>query len=831
MVKVVKATKEVSMHSKEINILEAECAGQRAIGINYNKKLTTVTLVFENELEVGEATISIEFKGILNGDMCGFYKSQYTDADGNKAIMGSTQFEALDARRAFPCWDEPAIKATFGVSLIVDQKLTALSNMPEISTTFQKGGKKKVDFAVTPIMSTYLLAWCVGEFDYVQAFTKSGVSIRIFGPPGRAEQCAFALDCGVRCLEFYDDFFEIPYPLPKLDMICITEFAAGAMENWGLVTYREVALMIDDKTASAATKQRVAIVIAHELAHQWFGNLVTMEWWNGLWLNEGFAAFSEHFCSDAIFPEYNIWEQFTTGAFRHAQALDCMRTSHPIIVPIKHAEEVEQVFDAISYCKGSCVVRMVRAITGPEAFRAGLQAYFKKYSYGNATTENLWDAWSAASGKDISGIMNVWTMTKGHPYLKVVSEKWSDKSVELELEQNWFLQDGSGDTDPEAPLWNIPLLFATKDGVTSTTAEIMTGKSQRFTVPLSGADDFVKINAGQTALVRVAHSVEMAKRMKQGLSSGAIGPIDRASLLLDGYALAKAGLGSVESVMEILRALENEENNNVWDGISQVLTGFDTLSEGVSKECHEAYRKEASRMVSKAFGKVGFDPKDDDTHSQRLLRSAVLGLVGTFMKKDEAVLSECRRRFGGYAEDESLMPTDIQATILNIVLANGSKADYDRVMGMYTGTDDMQKKKIPLNCLGAIAAPSLKMATLEFALRSPEVKLQDFFYPIGSVASDLPGTEMAWKFLNDNWAEFQEKTAKANSHLFDAVIQYSTVRFITMERAEEVEAFFQANPAPRNAMKISQMIEYIKTNAKFRGHFMKSKLSDPSFYR
>ncbi len=270
--------------------------------------------------------------------------------------------------RAFLCWDEPAVKATFAVTLVIPAHLTALSNMPEVSCQHLPGASgsmlKKVAFETSPRMSTYLLAWAVGEFDFVQATSKGGVQIRVYSPPGRAQQGTFALNVAVQALDLYDDFFKLPYPLPKLDMLCVTEFAMGAMENWGLVTYREVDLMIDEEKASSQQKQRVATVVAHELAHQWFGNLVTMAWWDGLWLNEGFAAFMQHFAVDVILPEYKMWEQYTTDAFSAAQRLDALKSSHPVIVPIKHAEEVEQVFDAISYCKGSTVVNMVSAIVG-----------------------------------------------------------------------------------------------------------------------------------------------------------------------------------------------------------------------------------------------------------------------------------------------------------------------------------------------------------------------------------------------------------------------------------------------------------------------------------
>jgi aminopeptidase N len=373
---IAESTDLVVLHSKEIVVKEASFVGSdktiALLEICYNLEYTTVSFRFRESLPIGTGHLKITFDGILNGDMAGFYKSGCTDADGKKQIMASTQFEALDARRAFPCWDEPAMKATFGLTLIVPSELTALSNMPEVSTRHVAGGKKKVVFDASPKMSTYLLAWAVGQFDYVQGKTKHGVTIRVFSPPGRADHGVFALDVAQRSLDFYDDFFDEPYPLPKLDMICCTEFAMGAMENWymhspiahnlhqylitnncsvlrhfrlcrGLVTYRETDLMVDAAKATSSQKQRVAIVVAHELAHQWFGNLVTMDWWNDLWLNEGFACYMEHFCADFLFPDYRIWEQYATDAMGAALRLDSLKSSHPIQVPIVRAEEVEQV--------------------------------------------------------------------------------------------------------------------------------------------------------------------------------------------------------------------------------------------------------------------------------------------------------------------------------------------------------------------------------------------------------------------------------------------------------------------------------------------------------
>jgi len=367
-------TKEVIMHAKELAFHSAtfrpvnNCTiGNTASDvveadeIRTNIKATTVAFVFPHALPLGsEVDITIRYTGFLNNQMAGFYRSQYKDIHGNTKYMASTQFESLDARRAFPCWDEPSRKAVFSVALVVDSHLTCMSNMPEKCVSTIANNKKQITYLDSPKMSSYLLAFVVGEFDYVQEMTKHGVTIRLYTPPGKSNQGDYALKCAIDALDLFDDFFNVPYPLPKLDLVAIPEFAMGAMENWGLVTFREVDLLIDPIKASNSQKQRVCVVVAHELAHQWFGNLVTMAWWDDLWLNEGFASWAENYACDKLHPDWKMWEQFVTDHMAAALRLDSLRSSHPIQVPIHHAEEVEQVFDAISYCKGGCVVRMVR---------------------------------------------------------------------------------------------------------------------------------------------------------------------------------------------------------------------------------------------------------------------------------------------------------------------------------------------------------------------------------------------------------------------------------------------------------------------------------------
>ena len=619
-------TDTVELHSKEINIVTAEYVPETgdaiAIkGISYDLELTTVALKFKTALPEGQGSVKVTYKGLLNSDMAGFYISHYTDADGDKKRMASTQFEALDARRAFPCVDEPAAKATFGLTLVVPKALSALSNMPETVVKHVKGGKKSITFDRSPKMSTYLLAWAVGEFDCMRGTTKNGVSISIYSPPGRAEQGKFALQVGKDCLDFYDDFFGVPYPLPKLDMICITEFAMGAMENWGLVTYREVDLMIDEDKASTAQLQRVGTVVAHELAHQWFGNLVTMAWWDDLWLNEGFAAYMEHAALQAVLPIFDMWDQYTVDAMAAAQRLDALRTSHPIQVPINHAEEVEQVFDAISYCKGSTAVRMVCCCLGKDKFREGLQKYMKKYAYGNTKTIDLWNAWSEVSGKDVANIMGTWTSQMGYPVVTVESFTMGSGKISVTLSQQWFLSDGSDlSAEDKAKTWTIPLLFATK-GATSSEAVLMTEKSQAFEIPCAADNYFLKINAGQEALARVMYTSEMTASLSKAISAKDMSPVDRAAVLQDAYACAKAQLpgASFEVVVEVLKAFKNEQSYVVWKAMAGVLSGMDSVMEEIGGPAYTAFTAFAAGLVKETLAVVGWEDKAGEAKMDKVM--------------------------------------------------------------------------------------------------------------------------------------------------------------------------------------------------------------------
>ncbi|VEU39903.1 unnamed protein product [Pseudo-nitzschia multistriata] len=835
-------SKKITLHSKELMYRSAEFhaadSGKvvKADEIHVNMKNTTVTFVFAESIPKSSTiTLKIDFAGCLNNQMAGFYRSHYKDTDGNDKIVASTQFEALDARRAFPCVDEPSAKATFLLTLIVPADLECFSNMPESKRVTLGGNKVEVSFLETPKMSTYLLAYCIGEFDYVQGITKYGVLIKVYAPRGRSASCQYALDCGCKALDSFNDFFGITYPLPKLDMVAIPEFAAGAMENWGLVTYRDVDLLIDPDTASNSQKQRVCTVVCHELAHQWFGNLVTMAWWDDLWLNEGFASWAENYAADEIYPEYQMWDQFCSGALQTALVLDGMLSSHPIQVPIAHAEEVEQVFDAISYCKGGSVVRMVKAVIGMDAFRQGLGNYFEKHAYGNTETIDLWKAWEEASSMPIPELMASWTEQMGFPLLKVIGEDWQDDNVVLTLEQSWFLTDGSEPPeDGNDKIWTIPIISCTSEG-TQQDMVLMREKTATITIPLKSKSDWVKLNAGQEVPMRVHYSDEMLARLSTAVASTDLtSPSDRVGLIQDAYALVKANqIMSPESLMKLLAAYKDEDDYVVWKGIASSLSGLDSVL-SADEEMYSNFTKFAKKLVLPLVDKVGWEAKPEDGHLTSLLRGLMINLLCKFCSDDANVAQEANNKCVAFFEDPienaKVLSPDIKEYVFMIYLKNGGQKEYDTVKAYYNVAKDNAERKLVLNSLGSIGDPKLKLETLDWTT-SGEIKLQDFFYAIGSVSiSGKEGRTITWEYFQEHHERLKGMVGTANPSLMDACIVYSCGRFASLEKADEVEAFFKENEYPKNERRIAQMIEAMRANGKLLVNLQASELSKEDFW-
>ena len=622
-----KPVSRVVLHAMDLKISKAQVrspiegpppAAKRMV---WDKEKETVTLEFGNKLKKGPAELDLEFTGELNDKMHGFYRTAYT-VEGKKRWGAATQFEATDARRCFPCWDEPARKATFQTALTVPENLMVLSNMPPQQWTRVKPGWKRVRFDKTPRMSTYLLAFVVAELECLEANDANGVPIRVRTRPGKKEQGRFALEQSCHTLAYFADWFGIPYAFPKLDMVALPDFAAGAMENWGLITYRETALLVDPQQSSQAARQRVAAVVDHELAHQWFGNYTTMEWWTDLWLNEGFASYMGPKATDHRFPAWDIWTQYVTDDYLAALHEDSLKNTHPVEVPVKNPHQIREVFDAISYSKGSVVNRMVEHYLGEDSFREGLNRYLACHAYGNATTMDLWASLEKVSGKPIKKMMAGYTRQPGYPVVYVRNQQKNGK-LQLDLEQRRFLVDGS--RDAQQLLWQIPVGVQVAGGQRP---QFETMTSRRHRMSLAGHDGaWVKLNPGQSGFYRTAYSEELWERLIPAIAAKALPTVDRLGLLDDAFALARAGAWKTSSALRVLDAYRSETGFSLWMLMAGVLGSLDNLT--ARERYHEKLVEWARYFLEPIAARMGWERRASDGHLESMLRALVLRQLGS----------------------------------------------------------------------------------------------------------------------------------------------------------------------------------------------------------
>lgn len=806
--------------------------------VTLNNVETTVTMKFPSQLPVGAGSLKMSFKGTLNDQMAGFYRSGYLDLHGKKHYMGTTQMEAIDARRMFPCVDEPAAKAEFELSVTAAADLTILSNMPEARRTLRLSGEdtgnellQDVLFMTSPKMSTYLVALCIGHFEFVQATTKRGTLVRVLATPGKASQCEFALDVGVRCLEWYEEFFDLNYPLPKMDMIGVPDFAMGAMENWGLVTYREIDLLCDLKTVSAVRMQRLASVVTHELAHQWFGNLVTMEWWDDLWLNEGFATFMQTLSADALFPEWKLWDQYITDDLDRARSLDGLRSSHPVQVPIPKAEDVEQVFDAISYCKGACVVRVIYHVLGAEKFRQGVRAYMKKHAYGNTVTDDLWDAFQATlTGKEgwtVSELMGSWTQQLGYPVLKV---KLASDNKHLEIRQEWFVADGSVKSEDEKLTWMVPVFVGTSIDPSKPVMHVIKDKVSSIPLPVGFDVDapgsWLKVNYGETAPIRIQYESKqlLDALLKNGVVTKKLAVTERVGLLSDARALARSGRQGLGDVLSILKAyaVAGEDNADVWTGIESTVTNIEKIVGGLGKS--NELSALVMTLVRPQLARIGWDPKPTDGDGEKRLRACLFRLMSGFGQtgaEDAELRKEAIRRFNEYKNDQTttLIVDDTRTAIFRIVLAAPESADegksaWEFLKNLAEQPTCSQTNKLNVySALGYVRNAAYKKATLDWTL-TDKLKTQDFFYPIGAVrSSNHEGQEIAWNWINSNFSKCRERLAKASPSLLASVVNQACAGNVLKSRADEIQKNYAGIASISRIM--AQLCESIKSNASF----------------
>ena len=740
----------------------------------------------------GKTDVFIEFEGILNDKLVGLYKSEYKDKQGKTKYMATTQFEAADARRAFPCWDEPEAKATFDISIIAENNLSAISNMPVVAK--KKAGKKTIfKFGRTPIMSTYLLYVGVGELEFLSGRLGKTL-IRIVTTKGKKELGKLSLEFTKQFLQWYEKYFKIQYPLPKLDMIAVPDFASGAMENWGAITFRETILLYDPKTSSTETKQHIAEVISHEIAHQWFGNLVTMKWWNDLWLNESFATFMATKAVHSYYPEWDLWDQFLKSETSGAMSLDALKTSHPIDVKVNKPSEVREIFDEISYNKGGSVLRMLEDYLGEEIFRNGLKKYLTKHKYGNATTEDLWDSLESVSRKPVGKMMNSWVRQVGYP---IVETRMVDSKISLT--QRRYLAENN--TKPKGT-WMIPISVKTPDKLFS---KLMTRQSDIIHL---GHVDWFKLNSGQKGLYRVKYDGDSLENLRQLVEEKTLDNTDRWGMHHDLFALCISGQTTLQKFLDFARSYFDEDDYLV---AADLAGSLDFLYLVTSGEVFWAKIKEYNKeFFRKLFDKLGWEPQEGEKHTTALLRSLVISSLGRL--GDEEILTEANRRFKEFLKNPDSLKPDLRGTVYSLVAWSGDKKIYDLLLQLYRKAQMQEEKLRFLGALCSFQDENLLAKSLQFAL-SKEVRSQNFHVPVMRVSGNPYGRKLIWPWIKKNWKKIVKKFG-VGSPLINRVI--ATIGVVYDSRKEsEIRKFFLQHTTPGTEMKLAQTLERIRIHSKF----------------
>ncbi len=796
--KAAKPFSEITLHAIELKIKHAKVrvngssAWIAAERIGYEERYETATLRFPESVPASEGVeLELDFSGLINDKMHGLYRTAY-EVKGKKHWGAATQFEATDARRMFPCWDEPARKATFELTLRVPKDLVALSNMPAVGRKALPGGKlKEVRYEPTPRMSTYLLAFVIAHLESVEDTKRGEVPIRIWTTPGKKEQGRFALEVGRHALDYFARWFSIPYALPKLDMVALPDFASGAMENWGLVTYRETALLVDAKNSSVHARQRVADVIAHELAHQWFGNLVTMEWWTDLWLNEGFASYMGPKAVHDQFPDWQVWNQFIATEYFAALRDDSLKSSHPIEIPVQNPHEIREIFDHITYSKGSSVNRMLEHYLTEPVFRKGLSIYLKRHMYRNARTDELWTVLEEVSGKPVRAIMASFTRQEGYPVLFV-----RENLKGIEVEQHRFFFDGRKDRNKRR--WSVPLVIQMQNAPKPVFAAL---EKPNAAVPLPATSGWIKVNSGQSGFYRTAYSLELHNRLVEALSASELPSTDCLGLLDDTLALARAGFVRTSAALDMVASCRGYTDYNVW------LTAAGTLSAAESclseTPAQDAIRSWARGLLQPLAEDLGWEPKPSEGHLDAMLRSLVIGRLGYY--DDPVVAEEAQRRFGAFIKGGALSP-DLRGAVYATVARHGGIAEFNQMLKIYRGSPLQEERVRVLRALTFFRRPEIIHKTLTFAL-SNEVRNQDAFMLLSGFGHNRVGRPIAWETVKRNWNKLVKRYASGGLGLMNRIIEGAAGGFQTEAEVKDVQRFFKAHPVPGTERAMKQTLE------------------------
>jgi len=788
--------REIVLNAAELEIQSVslkDASGKVSLGVvSVDSENEQARFGFAADLAPGAGELHIQFTGVLNDKLHGFYRSTYKGADGQDKPLASTQFESTDARRAFPCWDEPAFKAVYQITLVVDQALTAISNAGVVRETLLPGtGKREVVFADSMKMSTYLVAFIVGEFEATEPVLVGAVPLRVWAVPGKQRLAHFAVEIGKASLEYFSAYYCIAYPGDKLDLIAIPDFASGAMENLGAITFRESALLVDREKASRAELERVADVVSHENAHMWFGDLVTMRWWNGLWLNEAFATFMEMLAVDAWKPEWRRWDSFTVSRAA-AMQVDGLKSTRPIEFPVEKPEEAAGMFDVLTYEKGASVLRILEQYLGAERFRDGIRLYLQRHQYANAETADLWSALEDSTRQPVRALMDTWIFQPGYPLISVTRE---GRTVILSQQIFRYLQDG---TDGEHK-WHVPIFL--RVGTSSGTANktlLLTEKQQR--VEFSNDIDWAVVNAGGHGFYRVHYSAELAGSLKDGLRK-TLSAVERFGLFNDAWATTLAGLTSLPDYLSLVDLLRDEDDVNVW---TTVIGSCHHLMRIIDDEPRAGLEKRLRALFGAAVERVGWTVNGGESELTSQLRGDLIGALAT-VADDQATQMRARRLFADYENNAAAIDRNLLPAVISIVAHTGSSDDYEKFFAKFKNAQTPQEETRYLFALGNFRDASLIDRTLDLTLNG-EVRTQNAPYLMRNILLNRHARDKAWLFLKARWDDMaRQYPDNSIPRMCEGIIG-----LVTAELEADVKDFFSRHPVKQGAKQIDQHLERLR---------------------
>ena len=781
------ATDRVVLNALELDVdwavVTAGDTVHRNPGIESDPDAERLTLALDQALPRGPVVIEIAFRGVLNDRLRGFYRSTYADEDGTEHTIATTQFQSTDARRAFPCWDEPDLKATFAITLVVDPEHLAVSNAAEVGREDTPDGRIAVHFADTMPMSTYLVAFVVGPLEATDALPTAGTTVRIIHRPGRGHLSAFALDVAAAALEYYVDYYDLPYPGDKLDMVAIPDFAFGAMENLGCVTYREVLLLVDPDEATQSELQRVADVINHELAHMWFGDLVTMRWWNGIWLNEAFATFMEIKATDAFRPEWDRWTDF--GLSRSlAFDVDSLQATRPVEYPVLSPADAEGMFDLLTYEKGAAVVRMLEQFLGEDTFRDGVRHYLRTHQLANTDTDDLWHALEHASDIDVASIMHDWIFQGGYPLLRYDRVDHAG----IVVSQTRF---GFGDVPPGR--WQIPVGAQTDAGLTQA---LLTDEDLHLTI----ADDLPRLNVDGSGFYRVAPDAEAIAAAARGAAQS-LPAVERYGLIDDTWALVLADHLPITAFLELLGGLGDEDELAVWQ---RAAGGLGTLSHVCPDDLLPSLEARVRATFDPLAARWGRQARDGESDRQRQLRALALTTLGRLGADIEV------RAWARQVHDDATDP-ELATAAVAIIAADGNRADFDDFWDRYRSAADPQSEQRYLDALAVIDDPSCVQALTDAAV-TDGIRTQDAPYVLGRALTNRTTGPMVWEYLTANWSTVIDRfPSNSIARLLGGIRALSQPSV-----APGVRRFLTDHPVVQGEKMVEQHLERLDVNVALR---------------